>query len=105
MNMHLKQYAHEVRWGELDALSSYLAPDLIDEQDPVAKDIANIRVTSYEVLTNPRPADEHQIVQTVKIEYLFRDRQVVYSLVDQQKWEFNPEDNSWIRINHIPVFK
>ncbi len=105
MNMRLKEYSHEVRWGALEALPSYLSPDLMDTQEPVAKDPSNVRVTSYEVLRNPMPAGENQIVQTVKIEYLFRDRQVVRNLVDQQKWEFNPENNDWVRINHIPVFK
>lgn len=105
MNTRLKEYAHEVRWGTLEALPSYLSPDLMDTQEPVAKDPSNVRVTSYEVLRNPMPAGENQIVQTVKIEYLFRDRQVVRNLVDQQKWEFNPENNDWVRINHIPAFK
>lgn len=105
MNMRLKEYSHEVRWGALEALPSYLSPDLMDTQEPVAKDPSNVRVTSYEVLRNPMPAGENQIVQTVKIEYLFRDRQVVRNLVDQQKWEFNPENNDWVRINHVPVFK
>ncbi|WP_456406429.1 hypothetical protein [Thiolapillus sp.] len=106
MKMRLAEYAHEVRWGSLEALPSYLAPDLIDTQDEIARDPANIRVTGYEVLRNPMPAaDENQISQTVKIEYLFRDRQVVRSLVDQQQWEFNPENNDWVRINPIPVFK
>ncbi len=105
MNMRLKEYGHEVRWGALEALPSYLAPELIDAQEPVAKDPSNLRVTSYEVLRSPSPAGEDQIVQTVKIEYLFRDRQVVRNLVDQQKWKYNPENNDWMRSNHIPVFK
>ena len=105
MNMRLKEYAHEVRWGALDVLPSYLAPDLIDKQEPVAKDLGNVRVTNYEVLRHPMPGKENQIQQTVRIEYLFRDRQVVRSIVDQQTWEFNPENHDWMRINLIPVFK
>ncbi|HID44198.1 MAG TPA: hypothetical protein EYP34_00395 [Chromatiaceae bacterium] len=106
MDIRLREYAHEVRWGALEALPTYLAPEMIDAQPPVADDPRNVRVTEYEVLRPPVPGeDENQILQTVKIDYLFRDRQVVRSIVDQQKWEYHPDSNDWVRINPIPVFK
>jgi hypothetical protein len=94
-----------VRWGQLEALPSYLKPELIADQADIAKDPQNIRVTNYEVLRNPLPGEENQISQTVRIEYLFRDRQVVKTLIDQQLWEYFPEAKDWQRANPIPVFK
>ena len=106
LELRLKEYGHEVRWGTLEALPSFLEADMIDAQPPVADDPQNIRVTSYEVLRPPMPgSDENQITQTVKIEYLFRDRQVVHSIIDQQTWKFYPDTNNWVRTNPIPVFK
>ena len=105
MNLRLKEYAHEVRWGQLEALSSYLKPDMVDEQKDVAVDPQNIRVTNYEVLRRVHPGEENQVSQTVRIEYLFRDRQVVKTLIDQQLWEYIPDSKDWQRANPIPVFK
>lgn len=105
MNLRLKEYAHEVRWGQLEALPSYLKPDMVDEQKDVAVDPQNIRVTNYEVLRRVHPGEENQVSQTVRIEYLFRDRQVVKTLIDLQLWEYIPDSKDWQRANPIPVFK
>ncbi|WP_456379384.1 hypothetical protein [Thiolapillus sp.] len=105
MHERLKAYAHEVRWGALEALPAYLRPAMVAQQKDIAKDPANIRVTEYEVVVPPSPAGENQIVQTARINYLFRDRQVVRTLVDQQSWEYEPETKQWFRINTIPAFE
>ncbi len=106
LDLRLREYAHEVRWGALEALPSYLEADKLSEQPPIADDPQNIRVTEYEVLRPPMPgSDENQITQTVKIDYLFRDRQVVRSIIDQQSWKYYPDTGNWVRTNLIPVFK
>ncbi|HDK37616.1 MAG TPA: hypothetical protein ENG92_01175 [Thiolapillus brandeum] len=105
MDFRLKEYAHEVRWGAIEALPAYLEPEMVEEQEPVATDPENIRVTDYEILNYPRSNGDGQIVQTVRINYLFRDRQVVHTLVDAQTWEYDEEDKIWYRVNPIPAFK
>ncbi len=40
-----------------------------------------------------------------QIDYLFRDRQVVRSIIDQQSWKYYPDTGNWVRTNLIPVFK
>ncbi len=105
MHERLKAYAHEVRWGALEALPAYLRPSMLAQQKAIAKDPANIRVTEYEVVVPPAPAGDNKIVQTARINYLFRDRQVVRSIVDQQSWEYEPETKQWFRTNTIPAFK
>lgn len=107
MDFDLKLYGHEVRWGEIEALPSYLKPEMMEEQPPVADEPGNIRVTGYEVLVSPHLLGEekNKAAQTVRINYIFRDRQVVRSLIDKQKWEYDAEAKKWYRANLIPVFK
>jgi len=105
MHKRLLAYAHEVRWGALEALPAYLRPAMVAEQKAIARDPGNIRVTEYEVVVVPAPAGENKIVQTARIDYLFRDRQVVRSIVDQQSWEYEPETKQWFRTNAIPAFE
>lgn len=105
MHKRLLAYAQEVRWGALEALPTYLRPAMVAQQKAIAKDPGNIRITEYEVVVPPAPAGENKIVQTARINYLFRDRQVVNSIVDQQSWEYEPETKQWFRTNAIPAFE
>ncbi|WP_456375403.1 hypothetical protein [Thiolapillus sp.] len=107
MDFDLKLYGHEVRWGEIEALPSYLKPELVEEQAPLAHKPENIRVTEYELLVPPREIEEEppRVAQTVRINYVFRDRQVVRTLVDKQLWEYDAAAKKWFRANPIPVFK
>ena len=107
MDFDLKLYGHEVRWGEIEALPSYLKPEMVDEQPPLADNPENIRVTGYELLVSPHDVDSKKtrVAQTVRIHYIFRDRQVVRSLIDKQLWEYDADAKKWYRANPIPVFK
>jgi len=107
MDFDLKAYGHEVRWGQIEALPSYLRPDMIESQPAVAASPGNIRVTGYEVLVSPHQIgeDKNRVAQTVRINYIFRDRQVVRSLIDKQTWEWNADEKKWYRSNPIPVFR
>ena len=101
----LKLYAREVRWGNLEALPAYLSPDLTAKQGRVAANPENIRVIEYEVVVPPAKVGENESVQTVQIQYLHRDRQVVRTLMDRQNWKYEPETKQWFRNNLIPEFK
>ncbi len=107
LDFDVKLYGHEVRWGEIEALPAYLKPDMVETQPPVAKEPQNIRVTAYEVLVAPHflGEDKNKASQTVRINYIFRDRQVVRSLMDEQHWEYDAEAKKWYRSNPIPAFE
>jgi hypothetical protein len=98
----LDSYASTVRWQPLAGLYTFLQPDLQPEEPPT--DLANIRVTSYEVSSPPRQLEKGRVVQTVVIQYVRRDRQVVRTLVDNQLWVLN-DDGQWQRANPIPAFR
>lgn len=104
LESRLSQYGKIIRWGHFEDAYGYLklAPG---ERIEIPKNIQNIRVTSYEVYVPPVKLDETSAVQTVKIVYLHKDRQVLKTLFDEQTWEFDDARANWFRTNPIPVFE
>lgn len=99
----LRIYEDVVRWGRLQKIyvltlrepsDTVVVPDGLD----------NVRVMSYEVVSEPSQVDEERWTQTVAIEYVISDQQVVKSLVDNQLWELSPITGNWYRANPIPNF-
>lgn len=103
-DLRLIEYGQTVRWGHLSDVYAFLAPAEQAVQT-IPEHLDNIRVTQYEVLMPPVPEGEHKFTQTVKIEYLFEDQQVVRTLIDTQVWEFDTDARQWFRTNPPPLFK
>jgi hypothetical protein len=97
----LDSYASTVRWQPLDRMYSYLTPELQPEVMPDGLD--RWRVTGYEIYSPPRMLAKDRVVQTVVIEFIQVDRQVVRNLTDQQLWIH--VDDKWQRANPIPAFE
>lgn len=104
MESRLDLYGKTVRWGELENLYGFLTPE--ESAKVVFSDkLNNIRVTDYQVRIPPMTLDEHTISQTVTIEYVLNDTQVINTLSDRQTWEYDQELKQWFRANPIPEFK
>ncbi len=97
----LQLYDHAVRWGELAASYDFLEPGLA-AQPPAGLD--NVRVTGYEELSRV-PRGEHEFERRVKIEYVLEDRQQVKSVIDRQRWRYDPEKETWLRANRPPEYR
>lgn len=104
MEVRLDLYGKTARWGALENLYGFLTPE--ESAKVVFPDnLDNIRVTSYEVRIPPMMLDKHVLSQTVTIQYLFRDTQVIRTMSDNQVWKYDPEIKEWYRANPIPEFK
>ncbi len=99
----LHSYELTVRWGDLGQIYSFLEPELA-KTAKVQKNLGDIRVTSYEIVRGPVAINDTQAMQTVRILYIFNDRQVQKSLVDNQEWTFHEDKSEWRRSNPIPNF-
>jgi hypothetical protein len=99
----LHSYELTVRWGDLTQIYSFLEPEMA--RTTVRQEgLSNIRVTSYDAIKGPAGTGENDATQTVKIEYIFNDRQIQKSLIDTQTWTYNPDKQEWRRTNPIPQF-
>jgi len=104
MEVRLELYAKTARWGALENLYGFLSPE--ESAKVIFPDnLDNIRVTNYQVRIPPMMLDEHKVSQTVTIEYLFHDTQVIKTMSDHQVWEYNPETEKWFRANPVPEFE
>lgn len=99
----LKAYGKTARWGALENLYAFLTPEEGAKAE-IPADLENIQVTDYAVRVPVGMVEPGKASQTAEIYYLFRDRNVVRSLVDKQLWEFNETDNTWYRTNPVPEF-
>ena len=99
----LRVYEDVVRWGQLPKI---YALTLRQPGDTVASPdgLDNVRVMAYDVVVAPSQVTEERWTQTVAIEYVKTDQQVVKTLVDDQVWELSPVTGNWYRVNPIPLF-
>lgn len=99
----LYSYQNTVRWFGLDRAYLFMKPELLEGQT-IPPNLDNIRVTAYEVIQPPLPFGEGLIKQSVKIFYVLQDRQIERNLLDEQVWEYQPEEKIWYRISPMPEF-
>lgn len=98
----LSTYAEAIRWGYFETAYSYVHPD---ERGEIPNNLANVRVTGYEVLQAPLMTDEDSTEQVVRIEYVHRDVQRLRSLSDRQLWRYDKAKNSWWLHSGFPEFE
>lgn len=99
----LHSYELTVRWGDMVQMYTFLEPDLASKTTQ-QENLNNIRVTSYDVVKGPANISTTQVLQTVKIDYIYNDRQVQKAIVDNQEWTYYVENKEWRRTNPIPKF-
>ncbi len=103
LNDTLRYYENSVRWTLLDEVYAYLSPEAAAETI-YPENVESIKITSYETIRPPVFTDEVHAAQTVKIEFVFEDQQVVKKIIDNQQWEYRVAQGMWVRINPIPPF-
>jgi hypothetical protein len=95
-------YGTAIRWGYYETAYGYVDPDKRKQTPP---DLANVRVTGYDVVQPPVLKDKNTATQIVHIEYLFKDVQKVHSLTDRQRWDYDPKTKNWWLESGLPSFK
>jgi hypothetical protein len=99
----LRNYEGVIRWGSVDQARRFQRPGAVDEASAQAS--AATRVTHYEVVQGPAMIDANKAFQTAVIQYVFVDSQVVREVVDQQTWEYDPENERWYLTSPLPRLK
>jgi hypothetical protein len=100
----LRAYEATVRWGYPGQAYSFLKPEMQTDLE-IPKELDNIQVTGYQVIKPPNRTGEKHASQTAVIKYLYKDRQVERTIIDNQSWEYDKEQDSWARINLIPGYQ
>jgi hypothetical protein len=103
--LQVRTFEDVVRWGALEKM--YLFEKREPGSPPVTlpDNLANVRVTGYEVGARLTKIDEERWAQTAVIDYVMIDRQVVRQLIDRQVWESDDEGKTWYRTTPVPQFR
>lgn len=82
----------------------FLDPATIKEEIDFKK-YKNIKVVDYAASDLILSEDKIKIIQTVEIQYYWRDSYVLKSIQDKQYWRYYKEDKIWLLQTGLPVFK
>jgi hypothetical protein len=95
-------YQTALRWGSLETALGFLHPDRRSGQ-VVPESFKNLRVIGYEVLQPPIMQADGSATQTVIIDYLFEDTQVVRRVTDRQTWRWDEQVGAWWLDSGLPA--
>ncbi|MES9833516.1 MAG: asparagine synthetase [Candidatus Thiodiazotropha sp. DIVDIV] len=99
----LRRYEASVRWTSGQQVHNFLPPDHKDKDyKPVSR---NLKVTHYEVVQGPTMLGEDLAIQTVIIQFVFQDTQVLKELSDKQEWRYDEEAETWHLYSPVPEYK
>ncbi len=105
LESQVKTFEGVVRWGALEKMYLFLKPNP-DNPIKVQPGLDNVRVTGYEIGNPLSRLEDGRWVQTVVIDYVLQDRQIVRQIVDYQVWVRDDEDGKkWYRENSLPQFR
>ena len=104
LDLKVKTFEDVVRWGSLQKIYFFRK---IDPKSPpdVQEGLDNVRVTGYQVANPLSKVSETRWTQTVVIDYVLTDRQIVRQIVDHQIWVSDDDGVTWYRENPVPRFR
>ncbi len=107
LDMTARQYGDAVRWGHYDVAIDFFKPGNTEGPDnftPVASNIGNIKLTSYEPVNRTLSKDTFEAHQTVEIKYYLINQMIERTLLDRQIWRYDTEDDRWYLHSGLPQF-
>ena len=100
LGVKVRVFEDVVRWGDPRKMYVFAKPG---SQVTLPEHMDTVRVTHYEV-TDIHEVEPWRWEQTVAINYVRTDQQVVRQLTDHQIWGSDDEGKSWYRVNPPPAF-
>ena len=98
-----RAYEGALRWGHYD--SAYAMHAVNDAAPPTAPaQLANIRVTAYNVLSRTLAPDKLHAEQLVEIKYYHIDYLRERTLDDRQAWAWDAQRHAWRLTSPPPSF-
>jgi hypothetical protein len=98
-------YKQALLFGRYEAASGFRKVQPSGLQAINFKQLKKIKVTNYELITIKVSKEKSLIHQTVEIRYFNRDYMIEKTLVDNQLWRYDAEDNAWYLESGLPDFQ
>lgn len=103
LSVVLSSFGNTLRWGDPNGVYRFLKPGS-PAAEAEQRNLDDIRVTEYRALQPPVETSEMHAVGKARIRYVHRERQIEKTIIDEQLWEYDPEQKVWFRTNPIPSF-
>ena len=99
-----RAYLRAIRWGEFEAAYAFQKQTARDEEMPNFEEYRAVKVTNYKVKQTIISEDKSKIIQVVDFQYYRLNDVIVKNFIDRQKWEYDPEQEKWFILSHLPDF-
>ncbi len=100
MEEQVSGYGSAIRWNLFKKAVAYLDPP--PSRPPDWKALAEIKVTSYSPQFRDVLPSGKVMMQTVEIRYIPPGSVVEKTVIDQQRWRFDEDDNRWVVESGFP---
>ncbi len=98
-------YGHDIRFGRFKKASRFLKSDDTGQGKIDFKNLKTIKVSSYDLVDSKITFEGTLAQQTVEIKYYIIDNLIEKTLIDNQLWEFNEDEEFWYLKSGLPEFK
>ncbi len=98
-------YSQALRWSEYYVAATFLEKKDEDKVETQIKHLSQYRVTAYEIRAMNVVEKDVRVRQIVKISYFKKDDLVVKSIADDQLWEYDKANHTWILATGLPKLK
>ena len=103
MEEQLGAYGAALRWNRYEQALASLAPSL--RADCKLRAFGHVHITSYNSLHQQQSSDGSMLSQKVEIRYFLGNEGTEKSLIDQQTWLFDLEQDKWFLQSGLPNFR
>ncbi len=97
-------YESAMRLSEFNTACQFLDASVM-AHDVCRKRYANLKLTGYDVLEMKMAQNNHEVLQTVELEYYFLDQHVVRKIQHQQLWRYREDMKTWLLQTRPPDLK
>ncbi len=91
--------------GDYRVANTFTETEGNGHQKPDFKHLANIKVTSYELLETTVSPDSRNVQLTVELHYFHKSTFRVKTFTDKQQWEYNETEKRWCLESGLPDFR
>ena len=101
----LTAYESTVRWGDFATAFQFVDPKIREEHPPSSLEMARYdmyKVSGYDEGKGAVASGENEATQIVQINLVNIHTQAERTVVDKQKWHYDPETKHWWLVSGLP---
>ncbi len=96
----LRLYEKTLRWGAYREAQTLK----LEVRKPLPEGLNEIKVTSYEIVSQSVTEDADQLEQTVEIKFYHEQQGMIKTLMDRQTWVYDDKLDGWFLESELPDF-